>query len=162
MQANTAAPKHKNSSVPPRGPWIFLKLTLSLPFSERPRIWPRVNKVQKLWGSSKTMMVKPLTIVFAKRWIQELKNWSILIQIASFLVIFQKWVGTSPGCSAVLSVWAINGTSQIKLQLININTVGHHFLHKPAEPLGHLPKLKMWETKEREAWKFQKVHEVWP
>lgn len=37
----------------------------------------------------------------------------------------------------------------MKLQLINMNTVGHRFLHKPAEPVGHLRKLKMWEAKAR-------------
>lgn len=63
-------------------------------------------------------------------------------------------------CSAVLSVWAINGTPQITLQLINTNTVSHHFLPEPAEPLGHLLRLKMWEAKLRGHQKLQKVHQV--
>lgn len=162
MQANPAAPKHKNSSVPPRGSWIFLKLRLSAFIKESQDLTKSQQSLKALRCSSMSMMVKPLRIVCAERWIQEFKNWPTPIQMTSFLVIFQKWVGTSPGCIAMLSVWAINGTSQIKLQLINTNTVGHHFLHKPAEPLGHLPRLKMWETKEREPCKLQKIHQVWP
>lgn len=142
---------------------MFLELTLSSAFLKETQDLTKSQQSSKaLRCSSKTTMVEPLRIVCAERWIQDLKNWPVPIQITSFLFIFQKWVGTSPGCSAVLSVWAKYGTSWTKLQLVNTSTVGHHLLHKPAETLGHLPRLKMWEAKARDTWKLQKVQQVWP
>lgn len=91
MQANPAACKHKNNSVPPRCPWMFLKLTFSIcPSQRHPRFDQESTSSKALRRSCRTMMVKPLRIVCADRWIQELKN-----------------------CTAVLSVWAINFSNKI-------------------------------------------------
>lgn len=64
----------------------------------------------------------------------------------------------------MLWIWAINGTPNIKLQLVKTNILGYTSCTNLLSLCGTRPwsGLKMWETKAREHWKLLKVHQVRP